>query len=63
MQPETEPLMETRSGVCKHPCMKCVPGNDVGVRYHPRRSYCDPHSRYTFSSRDDEHLHYTFADV
>ncbi len=44
------------------PCPKCSPGlsrGDVAVSYHPHRSYCDPHSRFTFNSREDEHLHYT----
>ena len=39
-------------------CPKCG-FKDIATSYHPRRSYCDPWSRFTFNAQDDEHLHRT----
>ncbi len=39
-------------------CPKCGSG-DVATRYHRGRFLCNPHSRYTSSDQEGEHLHYT----
>lgn len=37
-------------------CVKCG-GASINTSFHPRRSYCDPHSHYTFNCAEGEHLH------